>query len=1118
MGQYRYSDAAKAFEKVLAAAPDWTAARYNLGLAFFNMHGVRGGQAHLETARETFEAVLAKSPDHLHGRFVLGLYHQHLGNTEEALECFEKVYQGDPHDTHATYKYAEALLALRRNEEGVAMLEKVIAADPGFISAVYRLAGLYIRSGRREEALRLFARFEGLRKAELTGGLFGVQKVYGTVGKYYRALGADNLPLPPHEEVAARRILFSPKVQRLKVRTPSWKWNGGSVELPGIAAGDVDGDGDLDLCLAGDGRGNTSLWLNDGSGCFGNGTAIAPRTVSPSFGDVDNDGDLDLWLGGAGENLLMLNNGKGKFKQQAFTADNQREAITSCARLADVDSDGDLDLLAFRLKRGSVPASDGEAAPAPTASRIWNNNRDGTFDDLAERLGLSLPEVPVASVVYDDFDGDRDLDMVVFPAGDVSPIAWVNDRVWEHHTLDAATSGLSVRGVFSATSGDPDKDGDRDLLVFAEDGLRLFVNDGRFGFEAHQGFSDRCGRLGGTGGQFADLDNDGDLDVVIADARRDDGTCGPALLINDWPADRYLNAAELDPGCLLGAVKTQGHASCMAADFNGDGACDLFWVPTDAEPMLLANVTPGGHWIGLDFRGTRRGDKKSRSNNSAIGARVEIKSGRMFQQYVVGAPSGAVAMPPLRVHAGLGDRPTVEWLRIIWPDGVLQAELELAADRVTEITEIPRKTSSCPNLFAWDGSQYAFVSDFGGVGGLGYLVAAGSYAPPDPTEYVRIAQLRPRDEHYVLQVSAPLEEVIYFDEAKLIAIDHPDGTEVYPNEMMAVGIDPPKFEVFCYRRPIDPVRAVDHRGNDVTETLLHVDRHYAGAGDGQSLHEGQSFAGIVDEHCVELDFGGRLANVAAADRLILFLHGWVEYGYSSTNFAAEQAGCRAEAPSIAVLRDGRWVALFEEVGYPAGLQHMMTLDVSGKILPSDRRVRIRSNMELYWDRIFLAVHAADASLSMEEVAAAGADLHFRGFPREYSPDGRHPNLYDYQNVDRSAGWKLMAGDYTRFGEVGPLVDAADDCYVIMGRGEELTLRFPAAAFRPVPKGQRRTFLLKTDSFCKDMDLYTAHGDTVEPLPFHAMSGYPYSNGEVYPDNEKTREYRRRYNTRRVQTR
>jgi hypothetical protein len=491
---------------------------------------------------------------------------------------------------------------------------------------------------------------------------------------------------------------------------------------------------------------------------------------------------------------------------------------------------------------------------------------------------------------------------------------------------------------------------------------------------------------------------------------------------------------------------------------------------------------------------------------------VEIKTGTVSQQFVVGVPSGPVAMPPLRIHVGLAENAKVDWLRIIWPDGVLQAEMEVAADRVVRIEELPRKVSSCPHLFAWDGARWQFVADFGGVGGLGYLVAPGVYAPPDPTEYLPLPHLEPLDGQYVVQVVEPLEEVVYLDEVKLLAVDHPVGTEVFPNEMMAINAPPPPFEVFCTKQAIDPVRAVDHRGMDVTEQVLRVDRRYAGATDLDDR-----FTGIAKDHFVELDFGDRLKDVSPDARLIVLLYGWVEYGYSSTNFAAGQAGVRPKAPSIHVWRGGQWVELFHEVGYPAGLQHLMTLDVTRKILPGDQRVRISSNMEIYWDRICLAAPLADAPLAIKEVAARSADLHFLGYPREYSPDGRQPNLYDYSNLDRSLAWKLMDGDYTRFGEVAELLSEADDCFVIMGPGEEVTLRFPAEAFGPVPAGRRRTFLLKTDSYCKDMDPHTAYPDTVGPLPFHAMSGYPYGPGERYPDTEKTRKYRQQFNTRRIRT-
>ncbi len=829
-------------------------------------------------------------PKNLYAHFVLGLHYEHNGEQEQALAQFRLVYEADPQDPYAAYKYAEALSGLDRRDEAGRMFERVVALDPSFASAVYRLAQYYQRTDRQEKAVELFHRFSKLGTVDLSGNPRKVQFVYGTAGKYHMSLGLEQLPLAPASGRRDARILFSPQVRELDVTLKPWKWAGGSVNVPGIAVGDLNGDDNLDLVLTSVGeKGGSQVFFGNGKGSFTAGPRLADEAVSPCLGDVDNNGTLDLWLGRAGEDILYLNDGKGNLTKAPPVSSATDKRMTVCARLLDIDNDGDLDLISLRSAAGSVPAR-GDGKPGP--SRVWRNNRDGGFVDIAESLGLAFEQTAMALLLYADFNNGRRLDLIAFPAGK-PPVLWVNDLAGGYHLLDAAATGLKVNRAVSAICGDPNKDGRPDVLIFTGDEVRLFLNRGQFHFEEDQEFARRFSKLGGTSGQFVDIDDDGDLDLVIADAHRRDGTRGPVLLINDWPRQRFLDAAEVDPGNLLSAIKFKGDASCVAADFFGHGRCDILLAPSGGKPMLVENVTRGGHCVEIDLVGTKEQDKKTRSDHSAVGARVEVKSGMISQQYLVGACSGAVSMPPLRVHAGIGDNTKVDWLRVFWPDCVFQGETELAGDRLFQISETQRKLVSCPHLFAWNGSRFELVCDFGGMGGLGYLTGPGKYNTPDPIEYVRIPQLVPRGDEYVLQVLEPLEEVTYLDEVKLIAVDHPAGTEVYPNEMMAVNTPRPPFELLCIKNAIEPVRAVDHRGVDVTEAIRHLDRQYAGV-----TELDRRFTGFAKEHFVELDFGDRLAKTSKDARLILFLQGSVEYDYSTTSFAAAQAGIRLKAPSI----------------------------------------------------------------------------------------------------------------------------------------------------------------------------------------------------------------------------
>jgi hypothetical protein len=142
-----------------------------------------------------------------------------------------------------------------------------------------------------------------------------------------------------------------------------------------------------------------------------------------------------------------------------------------------------------------------------------------------------------------------------------------------------------------------------------------------------------------------------------------------------------------------------------------------------------------------------------------------------------------------------------------------------------------------------------------------------------------------------------------------------------------------------------------------------------------------------------------------------------------------------------------------------------------------------------------------------------ADLRWRGFSAESSPDGREPYGYDYNRVSPHSPWKLLPGRYTREGDVATLLLRTDDMFVVSRPGDEIALAFDATALPPLAEGWTRTFLLYADGFSKEMNLHSSSPDELLPLPFHGMTQYPYSSPEAYPSTPAHRDYIERYNTR-----
>ncbi|HKC81556.1 MAG TPA: hypothetical protein VKB91_10200, partial [Gemmatimonadaceae bacterium] len=305
-----------------------------------------------------------------------------------------------------------------------------------------------------------------------------------------------------------------------------------------------------------------------------------------------------------------------------------------------------------------------------------------------------------------------------------------------------------------------------------------------------------------------------------------------------------------------------------------------------------------------------------------------------------------------------------------------------------------------------------------------------------------------------------------------------------------------------------PLSAIDERGHDVLPALRESDDIYV------SNFTSTRYQGVVEPHEVIMDLG----RAAGSPNAFLFLRGWIYPTDASINVAlGQQSTIKVASPSLEV-RDagGRWRIAIPNLGFPSGKDKTMVIDLAGKFPTADHHVRIRTNMQIYWDQAFVARDLPNAAAKVTPLAPLSADLHFRGFSRMYRKGGRYgPYWFAYDDVAKDSPWRPIEGAFTRFGDVLSLLRNPDDMYVVMGPGDEATIEFDAGSAKSLPLGWKRDFLLYTDGWIKDSDLNTAFGTTVGPLPFHGVESYPPGPADVYPVDPRHQRYLREYNTRHV---
>ncbi len=455
---------------------------------------------------------------------------------------------------------------------------------------------------------------------------------------------------------------------------------------------------------------------------------------------------------------------------------------------------------------------------------------------------------------------------------------------------------------------------------------------------------------------------------------------------------------------------------------------------------------------------------------------------------------------------GIGRNESADAIRLRWPDGVPQTELSIRADHRTRITETDRRDTSCPVLVTWDGKRFRYVTDFLGAGTMGELGADGTTRPPRPEEAVKIETgwLVPKNGRYVLKLAEPMNEVMYLDHLRLDVIDHPADTEVFPDERFAVSGPTPTGELLALRQRLFPHSARDHRGRDVAETLSARDAKTV------SGFRRRNWIGFAEEHFVELDFGDKLAGLAEDRRVVLVLAGWIEYPFPETIFGAAQAGVPMLPPVLERQTAGGTWEPVADLGFPAGLPKVMTRELTGLAGAKGLKLRVRTNLQIYWDQIYLA--PVEAPISPTTLPVARATLAQRGFMQEVSAGRRMPAEYNDDRTEPVSVTKWR-GKLTRTGDVAPLLMRTDDLFVICGPADEVTVEFDATRLPPVKPGQVRSFVLRTHGYVKDVAPFTATGGDIGPLPFAGMASYPDGAADRSKAPPAQEAYDREWNTR-----
>jgi hypothetical protein len=630
-----------------------------------------------------------------------------------------------------------------------------------------------------------------------------------------------------------------------------------------------------------------------------------------------------------------------------------------------------------------------------------------------------------------------------------------------------------------------------------------------------------------------DYDNDGWVDLVAVGETKDGK--GEVRLFRNLGPDGFKDVTS-DVG--LDKIHLVSPRAIITGDYDNDGATDLLITQNHGPAVLLRNEgATQNHWLKLSLKGLN-------DNKSAIGTKVEVFSGGNRQKFEIYGSNGYLGQNSSDIVVGLGQSKDADIVRMLWPTGVLQDEIQIAGDKKQEFLEIDRRGSSCPTLFAWNGERYEFVADMLGAAVVGHWIAPNQRDIPRPVEYIKIptgtvrekktSDLGPQNsvnqaglpDASVLsfRFMEPLEEAVYLDQVRLLAVDHPAGVDVYPNEYFASNPPYPEFKVVVSRDAKPPAGAWDEHGHDVLPDL----RAHRFFGDFALTQ----FAGFANPHSLTLDLG----QPYDGGPLWLLAHGEIEYFTANSMYAAAQSKLEPIAPYVEALgTDGKWKRVMDDIGFPAGGPRTMTADLTGKLPRGTKKIRITTNLQVYWDNILINrtpqspewrhpersrisgvakdLPGSDPEFKLTSVPLLRADLEFHGYPYKIEDTPPGNVHYVYEKTSATGPYTRPRGTYTRYGDVLPLLTATDDKLAVFGSGDEVRLDFDPSNLPTLPHGWVRDYFFAANGYEKDMDFYAAEGNYVAPLPFLSMGEYPYTPKKAFPLDDAHVNYLLEYNTR-----